>query len=87
MINGIGCVKPVEENCKRCTVGYCKLSPIVIAAKGIPFAGSACCSATADAKEAVLKVVLGIKSLPDAELLARLEELYWIGFKAGSEQI
>ncbi len=40
MIDEIGCVKPIKENCKRCEVTYCKLSPVVIAAQGIPSAGS-----------------------------------------------
>lgn len=38
------------------------------------------------AKEAVLQAALGIQSLSEADLLVRLEKLYWRAFKAGSEQ-
>lgn len=45
-----------------------------------PFSG-----VVADCKIAVLRATLGIRALTDANLLNRLEELYFKGVKAGYE--
>ena len=37
------------------------------------------------AKLAVLQNALGINALSEPELYERLEKIYWLGFKSGSE--